>query len=638
MGCGTLLNLISETADIPILASAKASLTPSPLRRRLSLAAHFTAMVFVIIASLLYGLNLRYQAWYATTDIHFFITMNSAIRWGQRANEANAMDVYQEMVDDFGDDGRYKGIPNALALDYPPLRLLIIAKWEKWSEKAHPIKPGQQARWYPAYEFTRPMLWLNSACEIAGAVAMFLLMRFWLRRCGGAPLKPWLEPLCGTRPALLAALLLWFNPAVIFNAHCYPQWDVWILPFFLLAVYFGLLNFWLISGLCIGFVAMGKGQILLVTPALIIWQLCIGRPGAVLRLLAGIALASGLVASKWLLNNDQSFEWVFLVTIALPVGLLLFFYRGWTAESFVIHGVALLMFLALVLWPWMRHEQPPCFRWVFLTAVISIVAARFLPVRWAATWFATNLTVALFACVKLFGTSMDWYTVGIKGPTHNWQLLYWCEAMNLGAILQEKFGWEWHQNINLDDYLPKIPIPHVNPDPVSALLHPYINLLQFLQHPWIFPMRYLMVAAFGITLLLCGIAMAVHHRRKSPKFLFAMVAPWVLMFTLLPQMQNRYLVWAAAFSAATAAISLDGFMLYLLIAVISIADTAVDMMHYTDYTPLAKKWLPFLEPLFPDVAWAVMLMAGIWLYLALTPWRGKRTFLSAKPHPHLHVD
>jgi hypothetical protein len=614
--------LISESPDLPILGYADPSLTPSPWRKRLSLAAHFSAIVFIIIASLLYGLNLRYQAWYATTDIHFSITMNSAIRWGQRANEKDAKDVYQEMVDDFGEEGHFKGIPNALALDYPPLRLLIIARWEKWSEREYPVKLGQQARWYRAYEFTSPMIWLNNACEISGAVAMFLLVRFWLRRCGGAPHKPWLNPLYGTWPALLAGLLLWFNPAVIFNAHCYPQWDVWILPFFLLAVYFGLLNFWLMSGLCIGFVAMGKGQILLVTPALVIWQLCIGRPGAVLRLVIGIVLASGVVASKWLVDNDASYQWMMLVMIAVVIGLSLFFFRSWSRNSLIAHGVALVLCLGLVLWPWMHHVRPTSFGWVLLTLTVSCIAARFLPLRWAPTWLATNAAVALFACVPLFNTSMDWYMVGIKGPTHNWQLLYWCQAMNLGAILQEHYGWEWHQNINLDDYLSKIPIPHVSPEPVSMLQHPWINLVQFLQHPWVFPMRYLMVAAFGVSLLLCGLAMAIHHRRKSPKFLFAMVAPWVLMFTLLPQMQNRYLVWAAAFSAAAAAISLEGLMLYLLIAVISIADTAVDMMQYTSYTPLAQKWLPLLQPLFPDVAWAVLLIAGIWLYLALTPWRG----------------
>ena len=651
-------------AVIPLENSADA---PRPWGKWTWWAGQFVVMICIVVVAIGYGLKLRRDMWFATTDIHFRITMNSAIRWGQRANKPDSEDVYQAMVEEFGDDPdtRYEGLQGALALDYPPLRLMVISAWEKWTEKEYPIKPGRRPLWNPDYEFTRPMLWLNNACEIAGSAAMFLLVHYWLRRCRGAPLKPWLELVRGCWPALFAALLVWFNPAVIFNSHGYPQWDVWILAPFLLAIYFGLLDMWLLAGICIGFVAMGKGQILLVTPALIVWQLCIGRPGAVLRLVVGIMLSAGVIASPWLLNNDPSYHWMKLVLIASTLALPLFFFRGWSRNSLIIHGTVLVIFMILVLWPWLHKARPPFFAPILLGTILSIIAARFLPRKFAPTWMATIATVAVFACVRIFNTSMDWYTVGIKGPTHNWQKLYWCKALNLGAILQENFGWEWHQEITLTDYFPWLfgLSPAGTRDAITAIL--LTITLGFAGAAWlqrkqkgiiyliiatatvasvlgsfIFvpmiqiwfvklfdpdrPMRYLMIGGYVITLVVCGIAMAVHHRRKSPMFFFAMVAPWVLMYALLPQMQNRYLVWACAFSAATASFSLDGFLLYLLLIPISIADTALDMMDYVKNTPTSQKWLPLLTPIFPDMAWGVMLIAGIWLYLAVSPWRGRK--------------
>jgi len=306
-------------------------------------------MLCIVIVSINYGLQLRKAAWDATTDIHFHITMNSALIWGHRANEVGLVQFYDDVIKNLAvdeEDDEFRALPGALRMDYPPLRLLIISRWEAWTArqiKDKVFKPPRDRRhpWQPQYEFTRPMLLLNNGCEIAGAVAMFLLVHYWLRRCRGAPEKPWLEPIRGCWPALLAALLVWFNPAVIFNAHCYPQWDVWILAPFLLAVYLGLLDLWLISGILIGVVAMGKGQILLVTPALMIWQLCIGRPGAVLRLAIGIMLSIGVLASPWMVAGPLAYHWVIGVLIALLILQPLFFFRAKSDKSFKIRGVAI---------------------------------------------------------------------------------------------------------------------------------------------------------------------------------------------------------------------------------------------------------------------------------------------------------
>ena len=38
---------------------------------------------------------------------------------------------------------------------------------------------------------------------------------------------------------------------------------------------------------------------------------------------------------------------------------------------------------------------------------------------------------------------------------------------------------------------------------------------------------------------------------RNSAFLVAISAPWIVMFTVLPQMHERYLVWGAALSAMT---------------------------------------------------------------------------------------
>ncbi len=83
------------------------------------------------------------------------------------------------------------------------------------------------------YYLCRPLLILNITGEIASAIAMFLLVRQWTSGNPRPKILFWPQ----TRPArsailgLIAALFFWFDPALIWNAHCWPQWDSWVFPF-----------------------------------------------------------------------------------------------------------------------------------------------------------------------------------------------------------------------------------------------------------------------------------------------------------------------------------------------------------------------------------------------------------------------
>jgi hypothetical protein len=674
------------TSALPTIESPKPARNPlwHPVAWIAWQIVNFIAMGFVIFFAVEKGLEVREWAWWQSYHIHFSLTLNNAIKWGRDANEHGILTIYPRIIKEDGDDLHRRPGQGRLPLDYGPLRLLIAAKWAAWADaqdraadekmqldlhrqhhqpavltKADQLVIAHKAQdrkytlgyWRNTYEFNEPMLELNTACEGAGAIAMFLLVHYWLRRCRGAPGKQWIDPLYCAWPALFAALLVWFSPAVIFNAHCYPQWDCYTLAPFLLAVYFGMLDLWLISGLLIGAVSLAKGQVLIVMPAVVIWQLLLMRPvqtiqqialrlrgqsdqsiqvivghllspiGRVLRLGIGILLAIGVIASPWLVSNELSSSWVLSCGIALVWILPLFFLRRWTWPDVLGGALSLLVASVFVLWPWHAQSPLPGLERALEALLIMALAARFLPRGWIPAWVAAGFAAVLYACYPVFNTSMDWYTIGIKFPTEHWQELSRTHVFNLGAILEHSYGWEFDSVLNLQNYLPWIKqssfdvanhyLAMIEKAPAPGEPEHYLATLP------IIPIRYLMQTAYLMTMTLSAIGMAIQYRRRDRNFFFAMVAPWLLMYTLLPQMQNRYSIWAAVFAAATAAFSVDGLVLFLLLNAINFLDTALDMFYQSQNTPTSEKYMPLVMPLFPDLGWMVLLLAGIYLYLAL---------------------
>src|SRR5881396_3316270 len=109
------------------------------------------------------------------------------------------------------------------------------------------------------------------------AAAIFLLVRLWVRRSSSATQSPFLRALSLQQRAsicgLAAASVAWLEPSLILDAHGWPQWDVWILPFYLFAALAALKNRWFVSGCLLVAGAMFKGQLLFVTPFFILWPL-----------------------------------------------------------------------------------------------------------------------------------------------------------------------------------------------------------------------------------------------------------------------------------------------------------------------------------------------------------------------------
>src|SRR5262249_48392919 len=76
---------------------------------------------------------------------------------------------------------------------------------------------------------------------------------------------------------------------------------------------------------------------------------------------------------------------------------------------------------------------------------------------------------------------------------------------------------------------------------------------------------------FLSTVVLCARGAARHLRNHDPRVLIAITAPWLLMFALLGEMQERYLVWGAVVSASALGVSIRLSLIHFIISAASAA-------------------------------------------------------------------
>ena len=357
---------------------------PTSPRRLLAALLIASAAAAVIVG----GLWLRRWAWDASENAHFKPDIQNAHRWGRAANRIGYLNLYHSRVD------RQKRKRN-LQLDYPPLRLLIMERWGGWTRENFP----KARKWEPSYAFNAPLLRLNNAFELIAALAVFFLVFLWTRRGVGNRASPGGDRAPPSkRPWVLgslAALLVWLNPALIWVAHCWPQWDAWGAAVYLLAALFASLGLWLPVGLVIGVGALLKGQVLVVAAFFVLWPLFARNFGGALRVLLGLLLGLVFGGSPWFLGIFPKNRWVFHPPAAL-----------WVA------GFVLAAALGLALW---KRRNP---------------AVRPAP------WLAGATILAFVLCVPLFGADLSWVKVGFLFGSGHFPVLRMGRTPNLPALLE----------------------------------------------------------------------------------------------------------------------------------------------------------------------------------------------------------
>ena len=435
----------------------------------------------ILLALLAGGIQLRRYTWRETTHLRFQRDIVNGFYWGSqtlaegerlspgqkpdswRVFARGYLGLYEQVQHDAYERNYY--------LDYPPLRLLVMSIWA-WEVRAK--FPGAEDG---TPEYVEPLLKVNLLCELATALGIFLLVRLGVRRASDAPASGLLQRLpamergwvCG----LLAASAVWLEPSLILDAHAWPQWDCWILPFYVFAALAALTRRWFWCGCLLAAGGMLKGQLLLVAPFFLFWPLWQKRWVNASRVLAGFVATAALLVSPWLLRNPSA--WAALAAVGIVAAAFPFYSRSRNA------------------WPW-----------------------------------AAGLTgVAAFAVGSLAGGSFAWLKIGFLYGSERYPYLFISSSYNLPSLLS-------HWDLSL-----KTPL-------WSAQLGP-LHFAVTMQ--WILRLIYLGA------LILCALGAARHARSRDARLLVALATPWLLMFALLAQMHERYLLWGAVLSAVALGVS-----------------------------------------------------------------------------------
>jgi hypothetical protein len=467
----------------------------SPRAREVGLRIFAILFIFTLFLG---GTQLRRWIGENTRHVRYQHDIVNAFYWGQETlKEARRLSADDASANSWTglfrgylalyDRVKEKAYKNDYGLDYPPLRLLTMAIWSKqvrdefpWIDNEHP-------------KLVNPLLKINLICELISAAAIFFLVRLCVRRSAHAQSTwpAWLSweqraSICG----LGAASVVWLEPSMILDGHGWPQWDAWILPFYLFAALAALKNRWFWCGCLLALGAMLKGQLLFVAPFFVLWPLWQKRWMSVLRVLAGFTATAALIVSPWLLRTSEA--WVVFAAVA--------------GASF------------FVAW---RYELPH-----------------------KGTWLTAVLGAAAFVIGALNGGSFAWFEIGFLYGTKHYPYLFISSCYNFPCLLAAA-GWSLKND----------------------LLSARVGSVHFhLTLQW--ALRLLFLGAVALS----ARGAARHLRNRDPRVLIAITGPWLLMFALLGQMHERYLVWGAVVSAVALGVN---FRLSIIHFIISAASTAM---------------------------------------------------------------
>jgi hypothetical protein len=364
-------------------------------------------------------------------------------------------------------------------------------------------------------------------------------------------------------------------------------------------MYLASIEWWFAAGMSLAIGAMFKGQLMMVAPVLALWPLFAGRWSAAARIVLGFLFAAALYASPWLARNRQAWEWIGSV---LMLGLFLVLMGRRRRDGVRHDGVrpgrgiwpmwSAIFVIALVVRPGGLSHIPP----LILGCAVALTPwlARHLTRRASVVWLATIVTAAIVISSLSFDGTWSWLSVGFEYPTRHHLNMGNGGACNLPVILGESYKW------NIDDL-----VGHF--------------------WRWDITIKTLLVGIYACTLGLCAIGAAINDRRNDPRVLISLTAPWVLMFTLVPQMHERYLMWGAAVCGVSVASSFGLSLMHLVIIGLSVTFIGRNMLSQnSDFLPATAR---FFDGTYPGIGWMVSLAAAVYLVMAVVPRRRRRQLI-----------
>ncbi|MEO5753995.1 MAG: hypothetical protein ABIR38_04755 [Chthoniobacterales bacterium] len=510
----------------------------------------------LLLTVLLGGLALRRYAWGQTTHLRYQRDIANGFYWGSQtlaegrqlspAEKADSWTAFARGYLGLYDRVKREAYEKNYYLDYPPLRLLVMSLWAKQVRVKFPgAEDGTP-------EYVEPLLKVNLVAELLTSLGIFLLVRLGVRRASGATdsgLLHRIQPadrgwVCG----LLAASVVWLEPSLILDAHAWPQWDCWILPFYLFAALAALNRRWFWCGCLLAAGGMLKGQLLFVAPFFIFWPLWQKRWARSGRVLAGFTATAAAIVSPWLLRTPSAW-----LTVALLAGTGALIFRRRRS----------------------RH-------------------------LWA--WTAGLVGLGAFTVGILGGGSFAWLQIGFLYGSERYPYLFISSCYNLPSLLAQT------------DLSVKTPIwsPHLGP------FHFVLT--------WQWALR----GIYLVALALCARGAARHARRRDPRLLIALATPWLLMFAILAQMHERYLLWGAVLSAVALGVSVRLSVLHFVFSIMSTA--MITHVLLTDKKlPSTLRAIDFLEHARPIASFALLICVALYFREVLSE---RKPIYRPKLHPH----
>jgi hypothetical protein len=578
------------------------------------------ALVAIAIFAMIFGgISYRRWAWDFTDIARFEGDLKRNFDFGKAAGRDGLLNMFENQIRD--------DPPRDLKFDYPPLRLAAFEAWARWMQWRHP----EMRTWNRSYAFNAPLMRCYTAMELLGAFAGFLVVLYWRRQCALAdcaadvprpePLdaKPRIALHTGLLAATLAFALLWFDPGIVIIAHGWPSPNMWAIPFYLWTVLLCLCDWWFVAGLLAGIGVMAQGQQLAVAGIFVLWPLFAGRPSRALRWVSGFALTFMLIVSGWMLTLRPD--------IQLPARVI-----HWSAVLWVGGSPLLLALVGLrrallprvlparlgkwwgpgiagaaviwLIWPAFLSRDPLTI--ALTSAGALLLVGLFWHCNWSANRFLLPLSLAacLLMCVRFFGASTAWWQVGFVYGSERFPSVGGIGANNLPALLDSLLGWH-----DIHD---------------TALVIPRAFFLHWPAKPIPVNVRVLLLWVFAILFIAGAAAVARQWRRRDRKLLVALALPWMLFYTILPQMSPRYPVFVAV-SLICIGQSYGMTLLALLFSFLTVAQTAQCMgggrTLPTDWTinPLFNtQMMSFFQGISPGISWAEVLAAGVFFYVAFT--------------------
>jgi hypothetical protein len=588
-------------------------------RRRWAGAAAIALIVLFLAAITVPGVAYRRWVWDFTEPGRFRGDISRNFRFGVQAIDDGFLNLYEDQLRD--------DPPYDRKVDYPPLRLATFQAWAAWNLR---VKPEERA-WKPTYAFTAPLMRYYTALEWAAALAALLIVRHWLRRCAAdnvpatarhplplagprAPPSPW----TGLSRGMAAFAILWFDPGVAIIAHGWPSPNMWVIPFYLWTCLLCLWDRWFLAGLVMAAGAMMQGQQMFVAGLFVLWPLLGGRPALAFRWVAGFALGFMAIAGGWMLSvRPDPYEpvrhvnWPAVMWVASTLGWLTLVglhdrirllreHKGW---PWVLVGLTLIFSLI----PAVATRNVPTIAVTF--GLLLLLVGAFWRFQWRTKRYLLALTAAgcLLACVPFFGASTAWWQVGFLYGAERFTNVGGELTNNLGSILHFHFGWR-----EIND--------------TCFTLAPG-TLFGWPTEPTTVNIRQVLVTVYAIFFLASAAAVAVQWRRRDANLLVALVLPWALFFTLMPQMSPRYAVFAAGVGAICVGRSVGlSLMVLLVFSTLTVEQTALCMM-WVNGSAIAgdggnalfnHDMRELFEQINPGPSWAVLLATGVLLWMAFT--------------------